>query len=216
MPFDRPLHSNAEWFARIVVTVGLMEIGLRIRWSFFPRLALTSPLIFCDWWKSWMVDNFAFNKRQSSISKRYRLMGEKRVLRLLWPVTSYYVRILYAELNAEFCLCIFKELQPRGKCMYVYMYVRVRVCGCVAISVPISPVRREDWTGQHAKFREVIFARGIPHPYWCILRRLKAGSIEKAAYCFMRALQRDFRFLCLRRRRWSSTSNCAKGRGRIF
>lgn len=78
MPLDRPLHSNAEWFARIVVTVGLMEIGLRIRRSFFPRLALTSPLIFCDWWKSWMVDNFAFNKRHIVDIEALSSHGEKK------------------------------------------------------------------------------------------------------------------------------------------
>lgn len=35
MPLDRPLQSDLEWLTEIVVTVGLMEIGLRIRRSFF-------------------------------------------------------------------------------------------------------------------------------------------------------------------------------------
>jgi len=117
-------------------------------------------------------------------------------------------RILHAELNAEFCLCIFKELSHAGQ-VYVCTCLRVR-CVRAQYQRRYLRVRREDWTGQHAKFREVIFARGIPHPYRCILRRLKAGSIEKAAYCFMRALQRDSPFLRPPRRRWSPTRNCGK------
>lgn len=195
-----------------------MEIGLRIRRSFFflpPRSGTAHrPLIFCDWWKSSMVDNFAFNKRQSSISERYRLMEEKYFLRLLWPVTSYYVRILYAELNAEFCLSVYLKSSATRQ-VYVCIRIRVRVCGCVVcvrnISADIA-VRREDWTGQHAKFRQVIFVRGILHPYWCILRRLKAGIDRKSCLLLYARVTTWFP----RRRRWSPTSNCVKGWSRIF
>lgn len=54
----------------------------------------------------------------------------------MWPLTSYYVRILYAELNAEFCLCIFKELSyAASACMCADARLWVR-CN---ISADISP-----------------------------------------------------------------------------
>jgi len=70
MPLDRLPQPNVEQFAKIVVTVGLMEIGSRI--SPFLQLEHGAPA-FCDWWKSSIVDNFAFNKWSPSKSGRYRL-----------------------------------------------------------------------------------------------------------------------------------------------
>lgn len=90
--------------------------------------------------------------------------------------------------------------------MYVYIYVRWLHL-CAHYRRRYRTARREDWTGQHAKFHQVIFARDTLRPYWCIVRRLKAEiDREEAAYCFIRTLQCDFRsFYSLAGRRSPTT-----------
>lgn len=123
-----------------------------------------------------------------------------RVLWLLRPVTSSYARIPFAKLGA-FCVCIFKELEIAR-----HVYLRIYVCVCVCVYVGewlhlcaqyrcrYRATRREDWTGQQSSPKLSLLAAHFALD--ALSADWKRKSIEEAAYCFIRALQCDFRFFC--------------------
>lgn len=156
MSLDRPSQPNVERFAKIVVTVGLMEIGSRIRRPLFS--GRNSRPAFCDWWKSSIVDNFAFNRNRSDIAPRRKstlafvtgnFLLRKGSIRQIRCILRLY--ILKSSIASKF-IC------ARGY-IYVCIYVGLQVVAFVrAISVPISHSSERRLNGRACE---------VPQSYLC-------------------------------------------------
>lgn len=117
-------------------------------------------------------------------------------------------RILHAELNAEFCLCIFKELSHAGARVCVHVYV-CALCAC-AISAPISPGTEGRLNGPACE---------VPRSYLCSRHtssllmhspQIESGIDRKSCLLLYARVTTWFPLLHPPRRRWSPTRNCGK------
>lgn len=179
---------------------------------FPPERTARRPLIFCDWWNSSMVDNFAFNKRQSSISERVIVSRRKS--------TSAFVtgNFLLREDSARWIerwilpLCIFKELSYAAKCTCTYTYT----CARLSMRAQYQCRYRSTEGRLNRPTCELLRSYLCSHTSSLLMHspQIESGIDRKS--CLL-LYARVTTWFPRRRRRWSPTSNCdVKGWSRIF